>query len=218
MFDSVQPHRWQPTRLPRPWDSPGKNTGVGCHFFLQCMKVKSESDVAQSCPTLYDPMDWCLPCSSSHGIFQARILEWVAIAFSIALTRQTFVGKVMSLLFNMLSRLLIAFLPRNKHLLISWLRSPSALILEPPLLPNKVCHCFHCLPIYLPWSDGTRCHDVSFLNINFKPTSLSSFIFIKRLFSSSLSAIRVVSSAYLRLLIFLQQSWFQLVLHPARHF
>ena len=69
---------------------------------------------------------------------------------TIALTRQTFVGKVMSLLFNMLSRLLIAFLPRNKHLLISWLRSPSALILEPPLLPNKVCHCFHCLPIYLP--------------------------------------------------------------------
>ena len=60
MSDSVQPHRWQPTRLPRPWDSPGKNTGVGCHFLLQCMKVKSESEVAQSCPTLSDPMDCSL--------------------------------------------------------------------------------------------------------------------------------------------------------------
>ena len=80
--DSVRPHRWQPTRLPRPWDSPGKNTGVGCHFLLQCMKLKSESEVAQSCPTLSDPMDSCLPGSSIHGIFQARVLEWGAIAFS----------------------------------------------------------------------------------------------------------------------------------------
>ena len=69
-------------RLPRPWDSPGKNTGVGCHFLLQCMKVKSESEVAQSCPTLSDPMDCSLPGSSIHGIFQARVLEWGAIAFS----------------------------------------------------------------------------------------------------------------------------------------
>ena len=82
MSDSVQPHRWQPTRLPRPWDSPGKNTGVGCHFLLQCMKVKSESEVAQSCPTLSNPMDCSLPGSSIHGIFQARVLEWVATAFS----------------------------------------------------------------------------------------------------------------------------------------
>ena len=81
--DSVQPHKQQPTRLPRPWDSPGKNTGVGCHFLLQCMKVKSESEVAQSCRTSSDPMDGCLPGSSIHGIFQARVLEWVAIAFSI---------------------------------------------------------------------------------------------------------------------------------------
>ena len=72
----------QPTRLPHPWDSPGKNTGVGCHFLLQCRKVKSESEVAQSCPTLRDPMDCSLPGSSIHGIFQARVLEWVAIAFS----------------------------------------------------------------------------------------------------------------------------------------
>ena len=129
MSDSAQPHRWQPTRLPHPWDSPGKNTGVGCnfllqcrkvksesefaqscptlrdpmdyptrllcpwdvpgrntgvgcHFLLHCMKVKSESEVAQSCPTFIDPMDCSLPGSSVHGIFQARVLEWGAIAFS----------------------------------------------------------------------------------------------------------------------------------------
>ena len=118
---------------------------------------------------------------------------------TIALTRWTFVGKVMSLLFNMMSRLVITFLPRNKCLLISWLQSPSAGILEPPKIVS------HCFPIYLPWSDGTRCHDLSIWMLNFKPAfSLSSFIFIKRLFSpSSISAIRVVSSAYLRLLIFL---------------
>ena len=79
--DSVRPHRWQPTRLPHPWDSPGKNTGVGCHFLLQCMKVKRESEVAQSWPTLSDSMDCSLPGSSVHGIFQTRVLEWVAIAF-----------------------------------------------------------------------------------------------------------------------------------------
>ena len=76
MSDSMRPHRRQPTGLPHPWDSPGKNTGVGCHFLLQCMKVKSEREVAQSCPTLSDPMD-CSPSGSSvHGIFQARVLEW----------------------------------------------------------------------------------------------------------------------------------------------
>ena len=83
MSDSVRPHRQQPTRLPRPWDSPGKNNGVGCHFLLQSMKVKNEREVAQSCPTLRDPMDCSLPGSSAHGIFQARVLEWVAIAFSV---------------------------------------------------------------------------------------------------------------------------------------
>ena len=118
MSDSVQPQRRQPTRLPRPWDSPGKNTGVGCHCLLQCMKVKSESEVAQSFPTLSNPMDCSLPgssvhgfsrqeywsgvplpslshglaeskrckfcfSSSIHGIFQARVLEWGAIAFSL---------------------------------------------------------------------------------------------------------------------------------------
>src|SRR5574340_1274234 len=82
MSDSVRPHRQQLTRLPRPWDSPGKNTGVGCHFLLQCMKVKSESEVIQSCPTLCDTMDCSLPGSSVHGIFQARVPEWGVIAFS----------------------------------------------------------------------------------------------------------------------------------------
>ena len=76
MSNSVQPQRRQPTRLPCPWDSPGKNTGVGCHFLLQCMKVKSESQVAQSCPTFRDPMDCSPPVSSVHGIFQARVLQW----------------------------------------------------------------------------------------------------------------------------------------------
>ena len=73
----------EPTRLPCPWDSPSKNTGVGCHFLLQCMKVKSESEAAQSCPTLSDTMDCSLPGSSVHGIFQARVLEWGAIVFSV---------------------------------------------------------------------------------------------------------------------------------------
>ena len=80
--DSVRPNGRQPTRLPSPWDSPGKNTGVGCHFLLQCIKVKNESKVAQLCPTLSDPVDCSLPGSSVHGIFQARVLEWGATAFS----------------------------------------------------------------------------------------------------------------------------------------
>ena len=107
---------------------------------------------------------------------------------NIALTRWTFFGKVLSLLFNMLSRLVITFLSRSKRLLILWLQSPSAEILEPK---NKVSHCFHCFPIYSPWSDGTRWHDLIFWMLSFKPTfSLSSFTFIKRLFSfSSFSAI-----------------------------
>ena len=83
MSDSVRCHKRQPTRLPHPWGSPGKNTGVGCHFLLQCMKVKSEREVTQACPTLSNPMECSLPGSSVHGICQARVLEWVAIAFSV---------------------------------------------------------------------------------------------------------------------------------------
>ena len=81
--DSVRPHRRQPTRLPRPWDPPGKNTGMGFHCLLRCMKVKSESEVAQSCPTLSDPMGCSLPGSSVHGSFQAKVLEWGATDFSV---------------------------------------------------------------------------------------------------------------------------------------
>ena len=94
MSNFVRPQRWQPTRLPHPWDSPGKNSGVGCHFLLQCMKVKSESEVAQLCPTLSDPMNCSLPGSSVHGIFQARVLEWGAIAFSTPEIRSHFLDDI----------------------------------------------------------------------------------------------------------------------------
>ena len=137
---------------------------------------------------------------------------------TIALTRRTFVGKEMSLLFNMLSKLVITFLPRSKRLLISWLQSPSAVILEHPKIKSvtvstispSICHRVMGLDAMI----------LVFWMLNFKPTySLSSFTLIKRLFSSSsLSAMRVVSSAYLRLLIFLPQSWFQLVLPPVQRF
>ena len=89
MSDSMRPHRRQPTRLPHPWGSPGKNTEVGCHFLLQCMKVKSE--VTQSCPTLSNPMDCSPPGCSIHGIFQARVLEWGAIAFSMEILAEVFI-------------------------------------------------------------------------------------------------------------------------------
>ena len=105
--------------------------------------------------------------SSKASILQRSAFFTVQLSFpymttgkTIALTRQSFVGKVMSLLFNMLSRLVITFLPRSKRLLISWLQSPSAVILEPK--KNKVWHCF---PIYFPWSEGTKCHDLHFLNV-----------------------------------------------------
>ena len=98
-----------------------------------------------------------------HEFFGTQLSShpYMTTGETIALTRRTFVGKIMSLLLNMLSRLVITFLPRSKRLLISWLQSPSAVILEPP----KIWHCFHCFPIYFPWSDGTRCHDLRFLNV-----------------------------------------------------
>ena len=106
---------------------------------------------------------WILCCSAFFIVQLSH--PYKTTGKTIALTRQIFVGKVMSLLFNMLPRLVIAFLPRSKHLLIPWLQSPSAVILEPK--KNKVCHCFHYFPNYLPWIDGTKCHDLSFLNIEF---------------------------------------------------
>ena len=122
---------------------------------------------------------------------------------TIALTIQIFVGKVTSLILNMLCRFVIAFLPKTLRLFISWLKLLSAVILEPKKI---VYHCFHIFPFYLPWRDGTRCHDVSFLNVEFPSQLFHSplFTLIKSLFSSfSLSTIRVISSAYLRLLILL---------------
>ena len=110
--------------------------------------------------------------SSKASIFlcSAFLIVWLSHPYmttgkTIALTRWIFVGKVMSLFFKMLSRLVITFLPRSKHLLISWLQSPSCS--DFGAQKNKVWHCFHCLPIYFPWSDGTRCHDLSFLNVEF---------------------------------------------------
>ena len=94
MSDSVRPHRQKPTRLHHTWDSLGKKTGVGRHFLLQCVKGKSESEVTQSCLTLSDPMDCSLPGSAIHGIFQARVLEWGAIAFSMYKTN------VIQIIFN----------------------------------------------------------------------------------------------------------------------
>ena len=136
---------------------------------------------------------------------------------TIALTRWTFVGKVMSLLFNMLSRLVIAFLPRSKCLLISWLQSPSAVILEPRKIKSVTVSIVSSSLCYEAM--GLDAMILAFGMLSFKPKfSLSSFTFIKQLFSSSLSAIRVMSSAYLRLLIFSLQSSFQLVCHLAQHF
>ena len=132
-----------------------------------------------------------------------------------ALTRRTFIGKVMSLLFNMLSMLVIVFLPRSKRLLISWLQSTSAVILEPKIIKS---HCFHFSPSICHEGMGLDAMILAFWMLSFKPPfSLSSFTFIKRLFTSLLSALRVVSPAYLRLLIFLP-AILTPVLHPVRHF
>ena len=122
MSDSVQPHRWQPTRLSRPWDSPGKNTGVGCHFPLQCRKGKSGREFAQSCPTLIDPMDCSLPGSSVRGIFQARVLEWGAIA-CLNPTKQYKSYKALKFqsVVGMVARVLQKFLP-GTSLMVQWLR------------------------------------------------------------------------------------------------
>ena len=137
----MRPHRRQPNRLHCPWDSPGKNTGVGCHFLLQCMKVKSESEVAQLCPTLRDPMDCSLPGSSANGIFQARVLEWGAIAFSTG-----YLYRVPMLLPNQ---------PSLHE------QSPSRLNMLPPLTSSGLevvatinsyyFHCYQQLLSYLLW-------------------------------------------------------------------
>ena len=138
MSKSVRPHRRQPTRLPRPWDSPGKNTGVGCHFLLQCMKVKSESEVTQSCPTLSDPMDCSLPGSSVHGIFQARVLyqEFCAIVMLFLLSELLFLSRLCNPLYNSTSSL-------NSSILMSLLSLSSS-------FTYFVClSCFTCFVSHL---------------------------------------------------------------------
>ena len=173
-------------------------------------------------------MDWLdflavqgtLKCLLQHHSSKASII-WCSAFFTvqlshtymttgktIALTRWTFVSKVMSLLLNMLSSVVITFLPRSKHLLISWLQSPSAVILEPPKIKYDTVS-----PSISHEVMGPDALILVFWMLSFKPTfSLSSFTFIKKLFSSSLSATRVMSSAY-----FSWQSWFQLLLQPAWH-
>ena len=126
MSDSVRPHRWQPTRLRRPWDSSGKNTGVDCHFLLQCMKVKSEVKSLSRAQLLATPWTAAFQAPPSMGF--SRQEYWSGLPLP---SRWTLVSKVMPLLLNMLSKLVITFLPRSKRLLISWLQSPSAVILEP---------------------------------------------------------------------------------------
>ena len=141
---------------------------------------------------------------------------------TIILTIWIFVGKVLSLFFKThCHRFVIAFIPRSKHPLISWLQSPSAVILEPPPpQENKVCYFFHFFLFHLPWSDGTRCYDLSFIYVEFQGrffTLLSTLI--KGLFSSpSFSAIRIISSVHLRLLIFLPAILIPAVIHPSQHF
>ena len=137
MSDSVRSHRQQPTRFHRPWDSPGKNTGVGCHFLLQCMKVKSESEVAQSCPTLSNTMDCSLPGSSIHGIFQARVLEWGAIAFSKDVFKSSYNDlKFMVQNFNYVCTKLISSVIYNCHNLLSFALLVPTLSNSIPSLPS----------------------------------------------------------------------------------
>ena len=154
MSDSVRPHRWQPTRLPRPWDSPGKNTGVGCHFLLQCMKVKSEREVAQSSLTLRDPMDCSLPGSSIHGVFQARVLEWGAITFSKKNSYSTIFQKYpnyhwSSLLSYKFKDHFIEFHEKFSYLQINLGGTATSLILTFPILgPSVFLHLFGSSLIY----------------------------------------------------------------------
>ena len=131
---------------------------------LICLKSKGFSDffiVQLSHPYMTIGQTRAL----TRQTFADKVMPYMTTRETVALTRWTFVGKVISLFFNMLCRLVIAFFPRSKHLLISWLQSPSLVILETP--QNKVFHYFHCYPIYLPWSDGTRCLDLSVLNVEF---------------------------------------------------
>ena len=154
MSDSVRPHRRQPTRLRHPWDAPGKNTGVGCPFLLQCMKVKSESNVAQSCPTLLDPMNCSLPGSSVHGIFQERVLEWGAIAFSMCYMVGPYYGSWFFFFHSLCQSLLIGVSrPFTFRIIIDFVSSSlsfyylfsiNSLLIILLLLTHTLVFCFFC--------------------------------------------------------------------------
>ena len=187
--DAIQPSHLLPSPSP-PAPNPSQHQGLfqwvnSSHEVAKVLDFSFSISPSNEHPGLISfRMDWLdllavqatLKSLLQHRSSKASILFQLSSAFftvqlshpymttgkTIALTRQTFVGKVMSLLFNMPSRLVLTFLPRIQHLLISWLQSPSAVILEPT---NNVSHCFHHFPIYLPWSDGTGCHDLSFLNV-----------------------------------------------------
>ena len=181
-----------------PWSFPASGSFQMSQFFtsggqsIVCFSITPSNEYSGLISFRIDWLDLLavrgtLKSLSPHHSSKASILQcpaffivqlshpYMTTGKNIALTRWTFVGNVMSLLFNMLSRLVIVFLPRSKCLLISWLQSPSALILE---LKKIVCHCFHCFPIYLPWSDGTRCHDLCFLNVEIFVVVVVVYLFI----------------------------------------
>ena len=175
MSNSFPPHGLQHARLPCPSPTPRAYSN-SCPLSWRCHPTISSSVIPfSSCLQSFPALGSFLVSQFFHS-WKASISSPLSFLYSptltsihdygktIALTRGTFVGKVMSLLFNMLSRLVIAFLPKSKRLLISWLQSPSEWFWSPQ---NKVCYCFHCFPIYLPRIDGTGCHDLCFLNVEF---------------------------------------------------
>ena len=241
------PYRRQPTRLPCLWDSPGKNTGVGCHFLLQWVKVKSLSCVwllatpwtaAYQAPpsTGFSRQEYWsgVPLPSPQNLLQSHNLKisilWHPAFFmvllshlymttgkTIALIIRTFVGKMISLLFNALSRFVIAFLQRSKCLLILWLQSLSAVILETRKMKSIIVSTFPPSIYHEVLGQDAMIFIVWILS--FKPAFSLFFTLIERLFSSSsLSAIKVLSSAYLRLLIFLPAILILALSHAALHF
>ena len=154
-------------RWPKYWSfsfsiSPSNEYPGLISFRMDWLDLLAVQRTLESSPT---PQFKSINSSAPSFLYSPTHIHTWLLKKTIAFTRRTFAGKAMTLLFNMLSRLIIAFLQRSKRLLISWLQSPSAVILEPP--KNKVCHGFHCFPIYLPWSDGTGCHYLSFLNVEF---------------------------------------------------
>ena len=154
-----------PIRLPKFWSfsfsiSPSNEYSGLIYFRIDWFDLPEVQGTLRSLLQYHSSKASILRCSAFFIVQLSHL--YLITGKTMALTRRTFISKVMALLFNMLSSLVIAFLPRSKHLLISWLQSPSAVILE---IKKIVSHCFHCLLIYLPWSDGTRCHDLSFLNV-----------------------------------------------------